>query len=105
MMPVAAVSSPRRDTRRGEPRPGLHQAAALRPLPLALATFATLAAFAAAARTLASARLTTCLVAFWNWSKAALVAAKPDLSAFTATSLPAGAFSPALSTHDAKPLV
>ena len=36
---------------------------------------ADLAALADAARTLASAKLTTCLVAFWIWSNAAVEAA------------------------------
>ena len=52
----------------------------------------TLLALAAAARTLASARSTTCFVAFWNWSNAAVDAANVDFSALTATSEPAGAF-------------
>src|SRR6185312_10185444 len=53
---------------------------------------------AAAARTLASARLTTCLVARWNWSNAAVEAAKVDRNALTAASEPAGALLAALST-------
>ena len=48
-------------------------------------------ALSAAARTLASARLTTCFDAFWNWSNAAVEAANVDLNALTAGSEPAGA--------------
>ena len=66
---------------------------------------AALVALAAAARTLASARFTTCLVAFWNWSNAAVEAANVDLSALTATSEPAGADLLALSTMAATPFV
>jgi hypothetical protein len=54
-----------------------------------------------AARTLASARLTTCFVAFWNWSNAAVEAANVDLNALTADSEPAGADLLAFSTHAA----
>jgi hypothetical protein len=64
-----------------------------------VAAFATFAAFADAARIDASAKLTTCLVAFENWSNAAVVAATVDFSAVTATSEPAGAFFAAFSTH------
>ena len=63
----------------------------LRPLP-------DLAVEAAAARTLASARLATCLVARWNWSNAAVDAANVDLNALIAASEPAGAFLLAWST-------
>ena len=62
-------------------------------------------ALSAAARTLASAKLTTCFDAFWNWSKAALVAATVDFIALMAASEPAGADWLAFSTHDARPLV
>jgi hypothetical protein len=55
-----------------------------------VAAFATFAAFADAARIDASAKLTTCLVAFENWSNAAVVAATVDFSAVTATLEPAG---------------
>jgi hypothetical protein len=72
--------------------------AALRPFAGAAFT-----AEAAAARTLASARFTTCFEAFWNWSNAAEVAANVDLNAFIATSEPAGADLLALSTQLATP--
>jgi hypothetical protein len=52
---------------------------------------AAFVAVAVAARTFASAKSTNCLVAFWNWSKAAVDAANVDFSALTATSEPAGA--------------
>jgi hypothetical protein len=74
--------------------------AALRPL-VVVAALVAFAAFVAAARTDASAKLTTCFVAFENWSNAAVVAATVDLSAVTATSEPAGAFLAACSTHAA----
>ncbi len=67
--------------------------------------FITFAALADAARTLASARLTTCFVAFWNWSNAAVDAANVDLSALTAASEPAGADLLACSTQAAVSLV
>jgi hypothetical protein len=76
--------------------------AALRPLVVGLTA---LAAFAVAARIEASAKLTACLVAFENWSNAAVVAATVDFSAVTAMSEPAGAFFVAFSTHAATPLV
>ena len=72
--------------------------AALRPLTV-------FEAFAAARRTFASARLTTCLPAFENWSKAAVVAAIVDLNALMADYEPAGADLAAVSTHDAMPFV
>ena len=67
--------------------------------------FVTLVALAAAARTLASARSTTCRVAFWNWSNAAVEAANVDFRALTATSEPAGADWLAFSTQAATPFV
>ena len=65
------------------------------------AAFAAFTALAEAARTLASARLTTCFVAFWNWSNAAVEAANVDFRALTATSEPAGADWLAFSTQAA----
>src|SRR5262245_5202739 len=76
--------------------------AALRPF---AAAFVALATLADAARTFASARLTTCLVAFWNWSTAAVEAANVDLNALTAASEPAGAFLVAFSTQAAASFV
>ena len=76
--------------------------AALRPF---VAAFAALTALAEAARTLASARLTTCFVAFWNWSIAAVDAANVDLNALTAGSEPAGADLLAFSTQAAASFV
>ena len=58
--------------------------AALRPL--GVGVLAALAALAAAARTEASAKLTTCLVALENWSIAAVVAATVDFYAVTVMS-------------------
>ena len=79
--------------------------AALRPLAVVVAALATFVAFADAARIEASAKLTTCLVAFENWSNAAVVAATVDFIAVTAKSEPAGAFFDAFSTHAATFLV
>ena len=45
------------------------------------------------------------IVAFVNWSNAAVVAATVDFNAVTAKSEPAGAFFAAFSTHAAMPLV
>ena len=67
------------------------QAVASRDTYAARLPFTVLVACAAAARTFASARFTTCFVAFWNWSNAAVEAAIVDLNALTATSEPAGA--------------
>ena len=64
-----------------------------------------LVACADAARKFASARLTTCLVAFWNWSNAAVEAANVDLNALKPDSEPAGADLLALSTNAATPFV
>src|SRR5204862_3738852 len=85
--------------RRGDPNV---RYAALRPF---VVVFGVAVAFAVAARTDASAKLTTCFVAFESWSNAAVVAATVDFSAVTATSEPAGAFLAAVSTHAATPLV
>src|SRR5207247_5449037 len=73
-------------------------------LRLLVVVLAAEAALAVAARTDASAKLTTCFVALYNWSNAAVVAATVDLRAVTATSEPAGAFLVAFSTHAATSL-
>src|SRR5215475_4248737 len=66
---------------------------------------AAFAALAAALRIDASARFTTCFVALWNWSNAAVVAATVDLIALKPTSEPAGAALLAFSTQVATPFV